>query len=227
MALTTASATATKQQPRTMQLIELTSLQQEGAEMFSALTEAQLRNRLEPDRGIFIVESPKVINVALRAGYSPVALLCERRHITGDASDIISRCGDIPVYTGERELLAGLTGYQLTRGVLCAMRRPQPRTLEDVCHHHHWCHLPLGCRTGHRCSPSDTQLLRSAQSASGARVDGVGVLSSLDMARWANKQPQRSRLQNGRYGAFGQLHPARYSRTESHPAPGHYHGHRR
>lgn len=116
-----------------MKLIELKSLQQEGAEMFSALTEAQLRNRLEPDRGIFIVESPKVIDVALRAGYTPVALLCERRHITGDAADIISRCGDIPVYTGERELLAGLTGYKLTRGVLCAMRRPQPRALEDVC----------------------------------------------------------------------------------------------
>ena len=93
--------------------------------MFSALTEAQLRNRLEPDRGIFIVESPKVIDVALRAGYTPVALLCERRHITGDAADIISRCGDIPVYTGERELLAGLG---LQTDARCALRHASAAT---------------------------------------------------------------------------------------------------
>ena len=108
-----------------MKLIELKSLQQEGAEMFSALTEAQLRNRLEPDRGIFIVESPKVIDVALRAGYTPVALLCERRHITGDAADIISRCGDIPVYTGERELL---TGLGLQTDARCALRHASAAT---------------------------------------------------------------------------------------------------
>lgn len=94
--------------------------------MFSTLTEAQLRNRLEPDKGIFIAESPKVIHVALDAGYEPLSLLCERKHITGDAASLIERCGDIPVYTGERELLAALTGYTLTRGVLCAMRRPTP-----------------------------------------------------------------------------------------------------
>lgn len=96
------------------------------------MTEAQLRNRLEPDKGIFIAESPKVIDVALRAGYEPLALLCERRHIEGDAAHIIARCGDIPVYTGERELLAKLTGYVLTRGVLCAMRRPVLPSVEQV-----------------------------------------------------------------------------------------------
>lgn len=101
--------------------------------MFSTLTEAQLRNRLEPDKGVFIAESPKVIRVALDAGYEPLALLCERKHITGDAADIIGRCGDLPVYTGDRELLASLTGYVLTRGVLCAMRRPMPRSLEETC----------------------------------------------------------------------------------------------
>ena len=116
-----------------MPLIEITSLAHPGIEIFSALTEAQLRNRLEPGKGIFIAESPKVIRVALEAGYTPVALLCERRHITGDAADIIARCGDIPVYTGERELLASLTGYTLTRGVLCALRRPAERSLEEVC----------------------------------------------------------------------------------------------
>ena len=87
------------------------------------LTEAQLRNRIEPDKGLLIAESPKVIHVALNAGYEPLALLCEQKHITGDAAGIIERCGDIPVYTGERKLLATLTGYTLTRGVLCAMRR--------------------------------------------------------------------------------------------------------
>ena len=101
--------------------------------MFSTLTEAQLRNRLEPEKGVFIAESPKVIRVALDAGYEPTALLCERKHLTGDASDILARCPDIPVYTGERELLARLTGYVLTRGVLCAMRRPQMKSVEEIC----------------------------------------------------------------------------------------------
>lgn len=113
-------------------LIEITSLEQQGVELFSTLTEAQLRNKVEPEKGIFIAESPKVIGVALHAGYSPVALLCERRHITGDAAEIISRCGDIPVYTGSRELLSRLTGYTLTRGVLCAMRRPTERPVEEI-----------------------------------------------------------------------------------------------
>ena len=116
-----------------MPIIEVTSLDQQGVEVYGTLTEAQLRNRLEPDKGIFIAESPKVINVALDAGYEPLSLLCERRHITGDAAGIIERCGDIPVYTGERELLASLTGYTLTRGVLCAMRRPVMPSVEDLC----------------------------------------------------------------------------------------------
>ena len=116
-----------------MPIIQITSLQHPGVEMFTRLTEAQLRNRLDPAKGIFIAESPKVIHVALDAGYEPMALLCEERHIAGDAASLISRCGDIPVYTGQRELLAQLTGYTLTRGVLCAMRRPAPRALTDVC----------------------------------------------------------------------------------------------
>ena len=116
-----------------MPIIEISSLQHPGVEIFSTLTEAQLRNRLEPTKGVFIAESPKVINVALNAGYEPTALLCERRHIEGDAADIIARCGDIPVYTGKRDILASLTGYTLTRGVLCAMKRPVPRTVEQVC----------------------------------------------------------------------------------------------
>ena len=116
-----------------MRIIEIDSLGHPGVEVFSTLTEAQLRNRLEPQKGIFIAESPKVIHVALNAGYEPLALLCERKHIEGDAASLIERCGDIPIYTGERELLASLTGYTLTRGVLCAMRRPVPKTVEEVC----------------------------------------------------------------------------------------------
>lgn len=116
-----------------MPVIEIQSLDHPGVEVFSTLTEAQLRNRLDPQRGIFIAESPKVIRVALDAGHVPVALLCERRHLTGDAADILVRVGNIPVYTGERDLLARLTGYTLTRGVLCAMRRPVPPAVDDVC----------------------------------------------------------------------------------------------
>lgn len=114
-------------------IIEITSLDEPGVQLFSTLTEAQLRNRLEPLKGIFIAESPKVIQVALDEGYQPVALLCERRHIDGDAKHIIDQCGDIPVYTGQRELLARLTGYQLTRGVLCAFRRPQSKSVAETC----------------------------------------------------------------------------------------------
>lgn len=116
-----------------MPIIEITTLDVPGVEVFGMLTEAQLRSRVETERGVFIAESPKVIRVALDAGYEPVSLLCERRHIMGDAADIVERCGDIPVYTGERELLSQLTGYTLTRGVLCAMRRPVLRSLEEVC----------------------------------------------------------------------------------------------
>ena len=112
-----------------MPIIEISSLSHPGVEMFCTLTEAQLRNRIEPDKGIFIVESPKVIIRALDAGYEPLAILCEYKHITGDASDIIKRCENVPVYTGNRELLATLTGYVLTRGVLCAMRRPAIRSM--------------------------------------------------------------------------------------------------
>lgn len=116
-----------------MPIIEISSLSHPGVEVFTTLTEIQLRNRIEPDKGIFIVESPKVIRRALDAGYEPLAILCEQRHIIGDAADIIERCGELPVYTGSRELLAELTGYVLTRGVLCAMRRPVSRSMEEVC----------------------------------------------------------------------------------------------
>lgn len=115
-----------------MNPIEITSLDDERVAVFSRLTESQLRNRLDSSRALFIAESPKVINVALDAGYEPVSLLCESRHIAGDAAPIIARCPEMEVFTGSRDLLANLTGYTLTRGVLCAMRRPAPRPLAET-----------------------------------------------------------------------------------------------
>ncbi len=116
-----------------MPVIKIESLAHPGVEVFASLTEAQLRSRLDPANAIFIAESPKVIRVALDAGYAPLSLLCEERHIKGDAKDIIERFPDLPVYTGEREVLASLTGYTLTRGVLCAMRRPELPSVESLC----------------------------------------------------------------------------------------------
>lgn len=116
-----------------MAVIQITAADAPCLEMFTRLTEAQLRNRLEPEKGIFIAESPKVIRTALQAGCTPVALLCEERHLEGDAADIVAEMGELPVYTGPREVLASLTGYTLTRGVLCAMRRPALPTVEEVC----------------------------------------------------------------------------------------------
>ncbi len=114
------------------QIIEVTGLDAPELEVFSHLTEAQLRNRLEPEKGIFIAESPKVIDRALDAGCQPVSLLMERRKIPGAAS-LLERCGNVPVYTAGRETLEALAGYPLTRGVLCAMRRPQLPTVEELC----------------------------------------------------------------------------------------------
>ena len=111
---------------------EISSIHDERIAMFASMTEAELRNRLNSEQGIFIAESPKVIRVALDAGYEPLAMLCEQKHIDGDAADIISRCPEMPVYTGNRELLSRLTGYTLTRGVLCAMRRKPAPSVEDI-----------------------------------------------------------------------------------------------
>ena len=116
-----------------MPIIEITILAQPGLEPYCTLTEAQMRGDKNIANGIFVAESPKVIERALDAGCRPLSLLCERKHITGDAAHIIARCGDIPVYTGGRELLASLTGYTLTRGVLCAMQRPALPSVPDVC----------------------------------------------------------------------------------------------
>lgn len=114
-------------------IIEITDFHAPELDSYARLTQNQLRNRLEPEKGIFIAESPKVIDRALDAGYKPVSLLMERKQITGPAAGILSRCGDAPVYTADREMLAELTGFELTRGVLCAFRRPAPRPVEELC----------------------------------------------------------------------------------------------
>lgn len=114
-------------------IIEITDFHAPELDPYARLTQNQLRNRLEPEKGIFIAESPKVIDRALDAGYKPVSLLMERKQITGPATGILSRCGDAPVYTADREMLAELTGFELTRGVLCAFRRPAPRPVEELC----------------------------------------------------------------------------------------------
>lgn len=113
-------------------IIEITSLDHDGLAPYAHLTEAQLRSRQHPEHGIFIAESAKVIAYALEAGCVPISMLMEKRHVDGDARDLIARAGDIPIYTGEREILGRLTGYALTRGVLCAMRRPAKREAGEV-----------------------------------------------------------------------------------------------
>lgn len=114
-------------------IIEITDLSALELDIYARLTQAQLRNRLEPEKGIFIAESPKVINLALDAGCTPLSLLMERKHIIGDGAEIIEKCPEIPVYTADRAVLSSLTGYELTRGVLCAMLRPAPLSPAKVC----------------------------------------------------------------------------------------------
>lgn len=115
------------------QIIEITDINAPELDAYVRLTEAQLRNKLEPEKGIFIAESPKVIDRALDAGYEPVSLLMEHRHLEGQGKRMIERCGDIPVYTADRPVIEQLTGYQLTRGILCAMRRKPLPTVEELC----------------------------------------------------------------------------------------------
>lgn len=116
-----------------MPIIHITSLDNPGLAPYISLTEAQLRNRLDPENGIFIAESPKVIRVAINAGYRPLSMLCEERHICGDAEFIVRLFPDIDVYTGSREMLSKLTGYTLTRGVLCAMKRKRLPAVSEIC----------------------------------------------------------------------------------------------
>ena len=114
-------------------IIEIADFEAPELDVYARLSENQLLNRHEPEKGIFIAESPKVIKRALDAGCQPISLLLERKHIEGQARDVIARCGDIPVFTSDFEILTQLTGFKLTRGVLCAMRRPPLPSVEYIC----------------------------------------------------------------------------------------------
>lgn len=114
-------------------IIEITDFQAPELDVYARLTEAQLLNRHCLTEGLFIAESPLVIGRALDAGCVPVSFLMERKHITGQAAPLIARCGDLPVYTADFDVLTQLTGFQLTRGMLCAMRRPPLRSAEEIC----------------------------------------------------------------------------------------------
>ena len=112
---------------------EVTAFSDPELDIYARLTEVQLLNRREPDKGIFIAESPKVIERALNAGCVPISFLMETRHVENQAKELIARCGDIPVFTAELDVLTQLTGFKLTRGMLCAMYRPKLPTVEDIC----------------------------------------------------------------------------------------------
>lgn len=114
-------------------IIEITDFSAPELDVYARLTENQLLNRHEPEKGLFIAESPKVVERALDAGCVPVSLLLERKHIEGEAREIVARCKDIPIYTAEFDVLTKLTGFQLTRGVLCAMRRPRLPKAAAIC----------------------------------------------------------------------------------------------
>ena len=114
-------------------IITITDFMDPNLDVYARLTENQLLNRANPKEGMFIAESPKVIERALDAGCEPVSLLMETKHVNGEARGIIERCQNIPVYTASFDLLTKLTGFALTRGTLCAMYRPKPRSVEEVC----------------------------------------------------------------------------------------------
>ena len=114
-------------------IIEITDFSAPELDIYARMTEVQLLNREYPEKGLFIAESPKVIERALNAGYEPVSILVEDKTIEGEAKDIIERCGDIPVYTASFDVLKELTGFPLTRGLLCAMRRKSLLSMEEIC----------------------------------------------------------------------------------------------
>ena len=176
-------------------IIEITDLSAPELAPYTRLTEAQLRNKLEPEKGIFIAESPKVIGTALDAGCEPLSFLMERRQIDGPAAGVLARCPDAAVYTADRSVLQALTGYALTRGVLCAMRRPQPRSVEALCRDARRVAVLEGIvdstnigaifrgrRTGHGCGAALAVLLRPALPPCRPRQHGHGVPSAVGNA---------------------------------------------
>ena len=116
-----------------MPIMEITDLSIPELDIYSRLSEVQLLRYYEPKEGLFIAESPKVVERALDAGYRPLSVLVEKKHIEGEAKEVLARCGDIPIYTAEFSVLTKLTGFQLTRGMLCAMQRKPLSSVEEIC----------------------------------------------------------------------------------------------
>lgn len=151
------------------QRIKITDFMAPELDVYARLTENQLLNRAHPEEGMFIAESPKVIERALDAGCIPVSLLMETKHVQGEAKEMIERCGDIPVYTAEFDVLTKLTGFALTRGALCAMYRPKMQEPEEnLCQsqthcsarkcgksNQRRCYFPFGGCASYGCGASD------------------------------------------------------------------------
>ena len=114
-------------------IIEITDFLDPRLDIYARCTEGQLLNRHEPDKGIFIAESPMVIKLALDSGCVPISFLAEKRRLGGATKEVIDRCVNVPVFTAEFDILTQLTGFKLTRGMLCAMHRPKPRDAAQVC----------------------------------------------------------------------------------------------
>ncbi|KIR03948.1 hypothetical protein P261_02763 [Lachnospiraceae bacterium TWA4] len=114
-------------------IIEITDFNEKALDIYARKSEGELLNRHEPEKGIFIAESPKVIERALNSGCKPISILMEKKHINGQGQEILKRCKDVPVYVAEFDILTQLTGFKLTRGMLCAMHRPAPKTFDEVC----------------------------------------------------------------------------------------------
>ena len=146
-------------------IIEITDFAAPELDIYARLTEGQLLNRHEPDKGVFIAESPKVIERALDAGCVPISMLMEKKHVESQAREIIQRCGEIPVYAAEFDVLTQLTGFHLTRGMLCAMyRRGAPDCCAGKCHESHQCrsYIPLSSSPEYGRSSADIRLQQSS-----------------------------------------------------------------
>lgn len=203
-----------------MPIVKISNIDEPGVSVYHQLTDHQLRNRLHPDCGVIIVESPKVIRVALQSGLQPLSLLCEAKHITGDAADIVAQVGDIPIYTGSREP-AGPT-HRLHAYAWRAVRhetasageprhdmqgKPQIGGYRQCSgHDQHWCHLSLGCRIGNRWSFTYANLMRPVQPQGYTRIDGICFSVAMDMARQTYRQPARLWFQNCCHGASPRQH---------------------
>ena len=159
-----------------IRMIEITDFHAPELDIFARKTEAQLLNKDHPEEGMFIAESPKVIERALNAGYTPVAVLVEKKQIEGEAASVLARCDEIPVYTAEFDVLAQLTGFKLTRGMLCAMRRRGLPEVEKVCQN-----AKKVAVLENGCSTSDRRVQQSIVSQSKPCQYGDGVSDSMDI----------------------------------------------